>query len=51
MAKESLEPYFEDIEKELKLIYERANSARARGFDPRREVDIPCARTKNIGAR
>ncbi len=44
MAKESLEPYFEDIEKELKAIYERANSARQRGFDPKREVDIPCAR-------
>ena len=37
--------YFNDIEKKVKIIYDIANSARAKGFDPKNKVEIPLARS------
>jgi DNA polymerase II large subunit len=35
--------YFKDIEKRVKVIYDIANSARAKGLDPKDKVEIPLA--------
>ncbi|MBW2988595.1 DNA polymerase II large subunit, partial [Candidatus Woesearchaeota archaeon] len=37
--------YFAQLEKQLKRIYEIANGARRRGYDPKPKVEIPCAST------
>ncbi|MEX0920896.1 MAG: DNA polymerase II large subunit [Candidatus Pacearchaeota archaeon] len=39
------EQYLKEIEKETKKIYEVANKARAKGFDPVSKVEIPLARS------
>ncbi|MBM3199812.1 DNA polymerase II large subunit [Candidatus Woesearchaeota archaeon] len=39
-----MEEYFEDLNKNVKIIYEIAESARKRGFDPADHVEIPLAR-------
>jgi len=35
--------YFENLKKEVDLVYEIANLARAKGYDPVDEVEIPLA--------
>ena len=37
------EKYFEDFKKEVDVLYEIANAARAKGYDPVDEVEIPLA--------
>lgn len=41
----SIEIYFDEIQKEVEKNYELANLARAKGFDPASEVEIPLATT------
>src|SRR3989338_8477969 len=40
-----IKEYFETIEKEVKRAYEIAEQARARGFDPASNVEVPVARS------
>ncbi|MFC1728517.1 DNA polymerase II large subunit, partial [Nanoarchaeota archaeon] len=42
---ESIKKYFESIHQEVKKSYEVAGKARAKGFDPEDEVNIPLANT------
>jgi len=37
------ENYFKDIENRVKIVYDIANSARAKGLDPKSKVEIPLA--------
>ena len=39
-----IEIYFEGIDKNIEKIYEIANNARKKGFDPEDKVDIPLAK-------
>jgi DNA polymerase II large subunit len=38
-----MKSYFADLDNNLKKIYDVANAARAKGFDPEKKVDIPVA--------
>ncbi len=40
------EEYFERINKQVKIAYNVANEARAKGLDPEKKVDIPVAKNK-----
>ncbi|MFH1127333.1 MAG: DNA polymerase II large subunit [archaeon] len=44
IADDTVQSYFDSIEKEVKRAYELAGAARAKGFDPEPEVNIPIAR-------
>ena len=37
--------YFENLDREIKKVYDVANLARAKGFDPVDKVEIPLAKT------
>ncbi|MFW6282448.1 MAG: hypothetical protein ACOC1P_00140 [Minisyncoccales bacterium] len=41
--KESTKKYFENLKKEVDFVYEVANEARSKGYDPEDEVEIPLA--------
>ncbi|HIQ50458.1 MAG TPA: DNA polymerase II large subunit, partial [Nautiliaceae bacterium] len=46
---EKLNDYFEELRKKTLFLYEIANEARKKGYDPKEEVEIPLA--KNIAER
>ncbi|MAG16082.1 DNA polymerase II large subunit [Candidatus Woesearchaeota archaeon] len=48
-ASPEMERYFSEIDSELTHLYEVANEARSKGFDPEEKVDIPL--TKNMAER
>ncbi|MBI2664792.1 DNA polymerase II large subunit [Candidatus Woesearchaeota archaeon] len=48
-ASPSMEKYFQDIDSNLTKLYEVANLARSKGYDPEDKVDIPL--TKNMAER
>jgi len=43
--KSRIENYFNYLDKNLEIIYEIANKARSKGYDPKLEVEMPLART------